>query len=625
MVYAFKDEFLFGSSRGGFDFGLCCANTAEDQLSALAEMVGNGDTLRPTANSTPEVPPLEYDLEAELARALNVETQTPVFDPASSDEPAMEFNDMGVEEFENSLSANVAPSEVPLAEPTSDLDENDAFAEELTRLLDTSETSTSEVTAPLVTPEFKPAYEVAPQEQDFSDPAAEFQSFGSIDATREPAQTPHVLQAEEVTDDTAPLIDEASIAAVLGASAALGVAAHKDETSSKIHDEMPRVAQLDELQLDDIQMDDNIAAELQATFDDGDQIDDDIAIPAADVVGRQPSNSSGGKRAAIVVLAIAFLGGAAAMAWNYVSTPSGDAPVILADGGQIKAKPKEAGGKVIPNQDQTVYKTVDGKTKSAPAQKTLENKTEEPINVAKIGVSKTSNRVGDDNSALASPDILKPRSVRTVVVKPDGTIVQSTEEKIDPIKLAATTQTTPKPVKTVSIKPSLNDQNPAPVAKVKPVNVAKVQTIVPKTEVKAPAAKKIKPFKTVTPKKVKTKPVIKKTIAKKAVVKKPKIKKAAPKPKKVVVAKAESLPSVASPYAVQISSRRSGDAAKTAWRKLSKRYASVLGGYKVDIRRSVIKGKGIYYRVRVPASSKANAQSLCSRLKSAGGDCLVTK
>ncbi|MEL6968143.1 MAG: SPOR domain-containing protein, partial [Pseudomonadota bacterium] len=79
------------------------------------------------------------------------------------------------------------------------------------------------------------------------------------------------------------------------------------------------------------------------------------------------------------------------------------------------------------------------------------------------------------------------------------------------------------------------------------------------------------------------------------------------------------------PFAVQIASQRTVDAANRSYRTLSRRYASVLGGKGKDIRPIEIDGRGTFYRVRIPAQTRAEANALCRRLKSAGGDCFVTR
>ena len=87
----------------------------------------------------------------------------------------------------------------------------------------------------------------------------------------------------------------------------------------------------------------------------------------------------------------------------------------------------------------------------------------------------------------------------------------------------------------------------------------------------------------------------------------------------------QNLPSVSSPYAVQVSSQRSAAAAKQTYVNLTRRYGGILDGKGVDIKKAVVSGKGTYYRVRIPAESRSAANSICSQLKARGGDCFVTR
>jgi hypothetical protein len=78
-------------------------------------------------------------------------------------------------------------------------------------------------------------------------------------------------------------------------------------------------------------------------------------------------------------------------------------------------------------------------------------------------------------------------------------------------------------------------------------------------------------------------------------------------------------------YMVQISSQVTEEAARADYQRQAKEFASVLGGLGVDIQRADIPGRGVFYRVRVPAGSKQAATDLCERLKSVGGNCFVAK
>ena len=78
-------------------------------------------------------------------------------------------------------------------------------------------------------------------------------------------------------------------------------------------------------------------------------------------------------------------------------------------------------------------------------------------------------------------------------------------------------------------------------------------------------------------------------------------------------------------YGIQIASLPSEDEAKKSYANLSNKFASVIGGRGVEIRKAEIAGKGTYYRVRIPAGSKDEAASLCERYRQAGGSCLISK
>ena len=78
-------------------------------------------------------------------------------------------------------------------------------------------------------------------------------------------------------------------------------------------------------------------------------------------------------------------------------------------------------------------------------------------------------------------------------------------------------------------------------------------------------------------------------------------------------------------YYIQIASQPSAELAQKSFATMGQKYASVIGGRAVDIRKADIPGKGTYYRVRIAAGSKADANALCERFKNAGGSCFVTQ
>ncbi|MCJ9725203.1 SPOR domain-containing protein, partial [Agrobacterium sp. BETTINA12B] len=78
-------------------------------------------------------------------------------------------------------------------------------------------------------------------------------------------------------------------------------------------------------------------------------------------------------------------------------------------------------------------------------------------------------------------------------------------------------------------------------------------------------------------------------------------------------------------YGVQIASLPSEAEAQRSQANLKTKFASVIGGHPLEIRKADIAGKGTYYRVRVVAGSKDDAADLCVRLRAAGGTCLISK
>jgi hypothetical protein len=79
-------------------------------------------------------------------------------------------------------------------------------------------------------------------------------------------------------------------------------------------------------------------------------------------------------------------------------------------------------------------------------------------------------------------------------------------------------------------------------------------------------------------------------------------------------------------FVVQVSSQRSQADAQSSLANLQRQFGSVLGGLPTDIRQVDLGNKGIYYRVRVGGwPSRADAVSLCEKLRAAGGKCIVTQ
>ena len=79
-------------------------------------------------------------------------------------------------------------------------------------------------------------------------------------------------------------------------------------------------------------------------------------------------------------------------------------------------------------------------------------------------------------------------------------------------------------------------------------------------------------------------------------------------------------------YRVQLGAFRSSDAAKKAWRDLQKKHELLLGGEVYKVVSVEITGKGVFHRLQAGAfAARADATTLCEKLKAEKQDCLVAK
>ena len=81
---------------------------------------------------------------------------------------------------------------------------------------------------------------------------------------------------------------------------------------------------------------------------------------------------------------------------------------------------------------------------------------------------------------------------------------------------------------------------------------------------------------------------------------------------------------VSNPQAyVQLASQRSQSVANQTASTMQSRYSSALRGGRLLVRRVDLGTRGIYYRVQLPTATLSDANSICNSIKSAGGDCFT--
>ena len=125
----------------------------------------------------------------------------------------------------------------------------------------------------------------------------------------------------------------------------------------------------------------------------------------------------GGGVVVIAVLAV-FAG------MRYFSGEGGGEPVVItADKSSVKEAPEDPGGEVVPNQDNAVFNDVSGTLAEAPRQDSLIASNQEPTNVESVAPNPLAASAASGSGATDTGG-LEPRKVRTVIVRPDGTLVE---------------------------------------------------------------------------------------------------------------------------------------------------------------------------------------------------------
>ncbi|PJI43976.1 MAG: sporulation protein [Rhizobium sp.] len=352
---------------------------------------------------------------------------------------------------------------------------------------------------------------------------------------------------------------------------------------------------------------------------------------------------------AVVVL---LLGGGALYTWLTGTGPSmmssGEPQVIAADKDPVKILPENPGGKSVPNQDKAVYDSVAGAAVQDPKQESLISSSEEPVDVVQktlipetlpledesdaqalgtpVGETEDPRLLPDQNgtaqpaaNGAAEPATITPRKVRTMIVRPDGTLVaQEAPAEAAPaptLEAPAVTEQNSAPTgdKPALAAPSTTAEAPLATA---PADAPKgpLPTARPSTPAETAAAPQA-PAPAAQPEPAA--PAVETAAA-------PTPAAAAPEPAAPEPAAAQPAPA-AGGYYIQVASLPSEAEAEKSYKNISGKFGSVVGGRAHEIKRAEIAGKGTYYRVRISAGTKADAAALCERYKAAGGSCLVTK
>ena len=266
--------------------------------------------------------------------------------------------------------------------------------------------------------------------------------------------------------------------------------------------------------------------------------------------------------------------------------------------------------------------------------------TEAASTAATSTPSAASNVLGGTDTAVATPnqDGLVNRKVRTVTVRPDGTIVSGDESLAGASILPVDRPNVPE-------VPGADTSTPSLIANTASQPAAATETTPPATpEPAAPEAPAVVPFEPGTQVAVvdaSGQPIAGRTVT--TPVQRPAdfaqaasaaLSAAAAAPAAAPAADpTDTTPAATATAAVpaggtagayvQLSSQRSEEAARESAQAIATRYGVLFGGANLEIQRVDLGERGIYYRVLVPAPDRTGAANICTNVKAAGGDCLI--
>jgi hypothetical protein len=351
---------------------------------------------------------------------------------------------------------------------------------------------------------------------------------------------------------------------------------------------------------------------------------------AYDHAGQEPSYAEAAPRRArkglitvAAVLAATAVGvtGALMMRTSGGARVSGEPPVVKADVAPMKVQPQTPGGTEIPNINKQLYERGAQDTQTR-----IVSREEQPIDVRQAARDAAPAASPSGPASLTSV-LGEPRRVRTVSIKPDGTVIPP-ESTPAPRPAQTVAVAAPPPVPPVAVRP-------APVTA--PMTMPAPSTTASAAPVAPAAAPRLDPRTTSTPQPRAAEPARQAAASPATAAAAPATPDAsrAPKPQARVAAvappEAAEVPKPIAPragegaggYAVQLGVRTSEDDARAAFKQLQQKFTD-LGGRSPTVQQAESNGKTIY-RVRVSGMAKDDATGLCERLKSSGGQCFVTK
>jgi hypothetical protein len=332
------------------------------------------------------------------------------------------------------------------------------------------------------------------------------------------------------------------------------------------------------------------------TFDEpgepGGQIDQDLDEPRS----RRPLYLM----AAIIILGIAGIGAS----FTLKSAPSGPREIATIKASQEPAKiaPESTESKDTSVQDVSIL----NKTAQPAPSATLDN-VEQPVDLAQV--QEKAPRIIPLDGSAASPDVARSGAASVPVPAPPPAPVQAQSQSA-PLTIAGLIE--PKKVKTVSVRPD-GTLIPTEEAQPDPVIGTIVDVPLPAPRPALPAARASTPkVAERVPTTPEGGPKYAARVDQGAVTQQP-------------PADAQpSAPARTGNYSVQLAAPESEAEARAIQVKLLKKHAAELSGFRTSIRRAQV-GEKTVYRVRVGGLSQEEANALCQKVQSGGSACFVAR
>lgn len=386
-------------------------------------------------------------------------------------------------------------------------------------------------------------------------------------------------------------------------------------------------------------------------------------------VDEEPApRSRTGLKLAVSLVSVAAVGVAGVFLWRgSEGLPVGGGPrtppVIKASGEPNKVAPQNPGGMEVPNANQEIFAGSKGAATPAGPSKVVTTE-EQPVDVNQAAkptqprvilpnggsaatvppappppVSTVPRQAGGANppqpnaapAAPAAPGVAalgEPKKVRTVLVRPDGTVIDGTEPVKPPSMAAAPSvvPSSPVPTQTLPAAAAAPPSTGAPLPAIVPASPAPAAPAATEAQAQpqpAPAGTPLPPRRpAVAP------------VAAAPVEAAPAAPKPAPGPAAAPAPLRGELPAASQPqqtasigtgdFAVQLAAPPTEQEARSLASRLTQRYGDALGGQEPEIIRAEVNGKTLY-RVRITGLDRESANTMCNRIKSAQGSCFVAK